>query len=135
MIDLFEEIKRMQKEMDKLFEQFSKQMSMPEFKDAATDIKETENEIIVKIDMPGVKKEDIDLVVTEDSISVKAERKEALEEKKEGFYRKERYYKGFNVFRTLPAKVKPETADAKYEDGVLTIKIQKAEKEKSKSRG
>ncbi len=128
--DLFEDIQKMQKDMEKMFSQISKQIKFPEFKEAATDISETEDKIIIKVDMPGVKKEDIDLAITENSISIKAERKEAVEEKKGDFYRKERMYKGYNVYRTLPAKVKPETADAKYEDGVLTIEIEKSEKEK-----
>lgn len=128
--DLFEDIRRMQKDMEKLFSQVSKQVEFSGFKEAATDISETDDKVIVRIDMPGVKKEDIDLVITEDSISVKAERKEAVEESKEGFYRKERVYKGYNIYRGLPAKVKPETAEAKYENGVLKVEIEKAEKEK-----
>ena len=128
--DVFEEMRRMQKDMEKIFSQMSKQMKTSEFKEPATDIIKTDEKIIVKVDMPGVKKEDIDLAITEDSISIKASRKEIAEEEKEGFYRKERTYRGYNVYRTLPAKVKPETADAKYEDGVLTIEIEKAEKEK-----
>lgn len=128
--DIFEDIQKMQRDIEKMFLQLSKQIKFPEFKEAATDISETEDKIIIKVDMPGVKKENIDLAITQDSISIKAERKEKVEEKKGEFYRKERMYKGFNVYRTLPVKVKPETADAKYEDGVLTIEIEKAEKEK-----
>lgn len=132
--NIFDEMKKMQSQMDKMFEQLSSQITSPDFKEAATDILETENSITLKVDMPGIKKEDIDLVITENSISIKAERKGIVEEKKEGFYRRERNYKGYNIYRTLPAKVKPETADAKYEDGVLTIKLEKEEKEKEKAK-
>lgn len=125
--EMFDELRRMQKEIDKMFARISKTYGL---KEPETDISETEDKIIIRVDMPGVKKEDIDLAVTDESISIKAERKEAIEEEKEGYYRKERTYKGYSVYRTLPKKVKPETAEAKYEDGVLKIEIEKAEKEK-----
>jgi HSP20 family protein len=128
--DIFDEMKRIQKEFDRVFSEFSKQMRTEELREASTDISETEDKVIVKIDMPGVDKDKIDLVVNENSISVKAERKEFKEESDKNFYKKERSYRGFNVYRTLPVKVKPETATAKYEDGVLRIEIEKAEKEK-----
>ena len=132
--NLFDEMKKMQSQIDKTFERLSSQITFPEFKEAATDISETDNSITLKVDMPGVKKEDIDLVITENSISIKAERKGVIEEKKEGFYKRERNYKGYNIYRTLPVKVKAETADAKYEDGVLTVKLEKAEKTKEKAK-
>lgn len=132
--DIFEEMKKMQKEFDKIFSQISKQMETSGIREPATDIAEKDNKIIVKVDMPGVKKEDIELVVNKDSISIKAERKEFAEESKEGFFRRERSYKGYSVYRTLPVEVKPETAEAKYEDGVLTVEIEKAEEKEKKGK-
>jgi len=128
--DVFEEMRKVQKEMEKMFSQMSKQMKISELKEPATDIIEKDGKVIVKVDMPGVNKEDIDLAITKDSISIKANRKEVVEEEKEGVYRKERTYKGYSVYRNLPVEVKPETADAKYENGVLKIEIEKSEKEK-----
>lgn len=132
MVDFFEEFKRMQKDMDKMFEQISKQMPVPEFKDTHVDVTLKDEKVVVKADMPGIKKEDIDLVVTEDGISIKAERKDIAEEKEEGLYKQERKYKGYSIYRSFPVLVLPATAKAEYQSGVLKVKIERAEKKKEK---
>jgi len=130
-LSIFDEIERMRKEFDKYFDQMYKNISSG-LKETAVDIISEDNHLVIKIDMPGVSKEDIDLIVNKDSISVKAERKEAKEEKEKGYYSKERTYKGYSIYRTLPVEVLPDTAEAEYKDGVLTIKVEKAVKEKEK---
>ncbi len=126
--DFFEDMQEMQKRMNKMFRNFS------EIKSTATDVSETEDSIIIKIDMPGVEKKDIDLVLTENSISVKAKRKKDELEEKKGFFKRERSYSDYNVYTTLPAEVLPETADAQYKNGVLKVKVEKAEKSKEKKK-
>ena len=131
-MSLFEEFEKMRKEMDRMFNELSKmKLEIPKTETRA-DISETADSIIVSIDIPGVKKEDIDLNVTEDSIEARAQRRGIKEEKKVGYHSMEKSYAGYHVFHTFPARVKPETSQAAYLDGVLTVKIEKAEAGKKK---
>lgn len=132
--DFFEDMRDMQNQMNKMFKDFSKKAKFSDLKSADTDISETEDFLVIKVDMPGVEKEDIDLVLTEESISVNAKRKQEELEEKEGFFRRERSYKGYNVYTMLPAKIIPETAYADYKNGVLKVKVKKAEKTKEKQK-
>ena len=127
--DPFDEMRSMTKRMNDLFKpDFKGIMKQP-----LVDIKETDKEVIVTADMPGIEKKDIDLDITEDMISIKAEKKHEAEIKKEGFYRQERSYAGFARQFALPAKVIAEKAEAKLKDGVLEITIPKMQiKEKKK---
>lgn len=90
--------------------------------------------MVVKMDMPGVEKEDINIKATKDMLEVSAERKEAEEEGKEDFYRKERRYTGYQRTLSLPEGAKTDQIKAKYEDGVLKIIIPKKKKAKEKQK-
>ncbi|MEM5812777.1 MAG: Hsp20/alpha crystallin family protein [Candidatus Aenigmatarchaeota archaeon] len=97
-------------------------------------IREDENKIIARIPLPGFKKEEIDLRVTENSLSIVAEKKSKKESKKEGelFISSEessvrRSYK-------LPEPIIPEKTKAKLEDGVLTVIMEKASKKEEKEK-
>lgn len=81
------------------------------------------NELIVRVDVPGLKKEDISIELTEESLVLKGERKFEKEEKKEGFYRAERSYGSFYRALPLPEGVKIENAKAVVHDGVLEITV------------
>lgn len=94
------------------------------------DIYETEDEVVVKCQLPGVKPEQVEINVSSNSISLKGERKEESEEKGKEFYRKEISFGSFQRALSLPAKVLPEKAQAKFTDGILTIDLPKAEKGK-----
>lgn len=91
------------------------------------------NEFIVRADVPGLKKEDITVEMTEDSLVIHGERKQEKEEKGEGFYRTERTYGSFYRAVPLPAGVKIENAKATVHDGVLEITMP-APKEETKTR-
>jgi len=81
--------------------------------------------VVVKAELPGVNKEDIDVTIKENSVHLKAERKEEREEKTENVHRVERFYGKIERIIPLPAEVKPEDAKAEYKDGVLEIRIPK----------
>jgi HSP20 family protein len=87
------------------------------------------NELIIRVDVPGLKKEDLTIELTEKAIVLKGERKHEKEEKREGFYRTERVYGSF--FRTLPLPegAKIENAKAIVHDGVLEITVPMAKLE------
>jgi len=80
-----------------------------------------DNMLLVKVDVPGMKKEDITLEVTDEHLILRGERKYEKEEKKEGFFRTERTYGSFFREVPLPEGVKPELAKATMHNGVLEI--------------
>jgi HSP20 family protein len=100
------------------------------------DIRETENELVVKADIPDVKFEDIDVRMENGTLSIKGERhfeKETEENKEEGgWHRVERSYGHFERVFTLPDTVNPDGVKADYKNGTLTITLPKKELAKPK---
>ena len=98
-----------------------------DFKTPATDIYETEEEVITRIEVPEVRKEDIKLEVKNSMLSLKAEHKSEKEDsdEKKGYYRVERSYSGFSRSFLLPAEVDEDKVRAKYKDGVLEVHMPK----------
>lgn len=91
------------------------------------DIMETENELIVKADVPDVKLEDIDLRIESGTLTLRGERKFEKKTEKGGFHRMERSYGSFERVFTLPDTVDPEHVKADYKNGVLTVTLPKKE--------
>jgi HSP20 family protein len=93
----------------------------------AVDILETENELVVKADVPDVRFEDIDVRLENGTLTVRGERK--FEEKKHqgGWHRLERSYGSFERVFQLPETVNPEGVKADYKNGTLTITLPKKE--------
>lgn len=89
------------------------------------DVKETRTEISIKADLPGFKKDEIQVVLDNFSVTIKAYRNEEREEKDEKYYRQERQYGQIERTIPLPDAVVSESSKAKYEDGVLTIILKK----------
>jgi len=99
----------------------------------AVDIVETENELVLKADVPGVELKDIDIQLENGTLTVKGERKFEKEEKGKGFHRMERSYGSFVRYFTLPDTVDADHVKAAYEAGVLTITLPKKEVAKPKA--
>jgi HSP20 family protein len=93
----------------------------------AVDILETENDLIVKADLPGVDLKDVDIRIENGTLSIKGERK--FEEKKDngGYHRIERSYGSFVRYFSLPDTVDPDKVNAAYKEGVLTVTLPKKE--------
>lgn len=131
--DPFEEMKKMRKEIERTFEDFYKKPvfkaeKKPMMREPLTDIMETDDSVVAKIELPGVDKKDIDLKITDNMLGIKAEKKHEEEVKKKGFFRQERSYIGFQRAFTLPAKVYPDKAKAEFKNGILTVEIPKEKK-------
>jgi HSP20 family protein len=92
----------------------------------ACDVYEKGENVVVRCQIPGVKPEEVDIEVREDSVVLKGERKEEKEVKKENYYRRESAYGSFYRTIPLPVAVKTEKASAEFEDGVLKLTIPKA---------
>lgn len=131
--DPFEDLRRVHEEMDRLFGRVSrpllgKNKELAPFKAARTPIsgiKETGKSIIANIELPGIPKENIELNVTEDSIEIKAQKKEEAEVKKKGAYSYQSSASQFYRKLPLPAEVKPDQAQAEFKDGLLKVEIPK----------
>ena len=98
----------------------------------AVDIYETEGDIVVKAEAPGVDKKDISVDINDGVLTVKGERKNTEEVKEENFYRQERVYGKFQRSFQLPEGTDYDKINADFKDGVLTVTIPKAEAKKPK---
>src|SRR5712691_7371526 len=93
----------------------------------SVDIYETENELVLRADLPEVKLEDIEVRVENQTLTLKGERKFEKDESTCGYHRIERNYGTFERSFTVPASVDAERVAAEYKDGVLTVKLPKKE--------
>ncbi len=98
----------------------------------AVDLVDTKDDVIVKVELPGIKKEDVDITLHDDLLTIKGEKKAEKEEKEGSRYYFERRYGSFARTITLPVNVKSDEIKAKFTDGVLEVTLPKAEEEKSK---
>ncbi len=123
--DPFEEIRRFEKEMNNAFSNYyAGNQGKPSRRMPAADMEERENDVVAVFELPGSKKEDINLKVDEETIEVSVETKKKTKTEKSysDFYRK----------TTLPCKIIPEKTKANYHAGVLEVVMPKAEKKKSR---
>jgi HSP20 family protein len=117
---------------------FFEDLALPDFWAAerewlpAFDVSETENEIMVKAELPGMDVKDIDIALTDGLLTIKGERKLEKEDKMENYHRIERQFGSFSRSLNLGSKVKAEGIEAAYKDGILTITLPKAEESKPK---
>jgi HSP20 family protein len=91
----------------------------------AVDIYDDGEKVLVKLEIPGVKQEDVDIRVENQTLSVRGERKFEAEEKEENFQRVERHYGSFYRSFTLPTSVDTENIAATYDAGVLKLELKK----------
>lgn len=98
------------------------------------DVYQTEKDVIVKAEIPGVSKEDLNVYIDENMIRLSGQTKRDEEYKDDNIYRSERYYGSFSRTIPLPVEVKSEKASAEYRDGILKITVPKAEPGKIKGR-
>ena len=100
----------------------------------AVDIRETENALIVKADLPEVNEKDIDIRIENGTLALKGERKfEKDETGKGGYHRIERSYGAFARYFSLPETVDSEHVQAEFKNGVLTVTLPKKEAAKPRT--
>jgi len=98
------------------------------------DVYETDDKVVVKAEIPGVSKEDLNIFVNENLIRISGQTKRENEFTDENAYHSERYYGSFSRTIPLPVEVKSEEAKASYKDGILSITMPKVQPAKSKGR-
>lgn len=98
----------------------------------ALDVHDEKDNFLVHVELPGMKKEDIDISLHDGVLSVSGERKSEREQKEGETFRSERYFGRFQRSVTLPAAVDASKVKASYKDGVLSIDLPKAEEAKPK---
>jgi HSP20 family protein len=94
------------------------------------DLVETEDHLVLKADLPGVSKEDVDIEVKDNVLTVSGERKAEHEEEADGYYRIERAFGRFSRSLTLPQGIDNDAISADFTDGVLEVRIPKPEERK-----
>jgi HSP20 family protein len=134
-LDIDKSIENFRREMGKTFSSFPT-LQMPKMTQTSCDVIDEGSQFRVKMDVPGVKKNEINLNVTDNSLEVSAEHKETSEEKKKNYLRKER--SEISYYRSLPLseKILSDKVVAKLNDGVLDITLPKSkptETQKKKS--
>jgi HSP20 family protein len=99
----------------------------------AVDMYETDQDVVVKSSVPGIKPEDIDITITGDTLTIKGETKAEEKVERANYVRQERRYGAFSRSLTLPTTIVAEQAKAEFENGVLTLTLPKAEEVKPKT--
>ncbi|MBI4634319.1 MAG: Hsp20/alpha crystallin family protein [Deltaproteobacteria bacterium] len=100
----------------------------------SVDVDESEKEVTVRIELPGMEEKDVDLLLTEDSLTIKGEKKKETQTREKEYYRMERTYGAFNRVIPLPDGIDTGQADASFKNGVLTVRIAKTATAKAKGK-
>lgn len=100
----------------------------------AVDVFQRGSELVVRADLPGISKDDVDVEVNEDSLTIRGERRYEREEEREGVYRSERSYGSFVRVVPLPEGTITDSAKASFKDGVLEIVMQAPGREVKRGR-
>jgi len=131
-------LQELRREIDRIWDEFFGRTQFPErwerFEWApAVDVSETEEAIVVRADVPGLEPEDLEISLSGNFLTIKGEKKQEREEKKENFYRMERLYGSFVRSIELPAEVEADKVEATYKNGVLKIVLPKKAEAKGKT--
>ena len=123
-------LQRFADEMDRMFDDFGfgGRWNAPLWRETAAeawapeiDVFHRNNELTIRADLPGLKRDEVSVDITDDAITIHGERKREREEEREGVYRSERSYGSFYRVVPLPEGVMTEQAKANFRDGVLEI--------------
>jgi HSP20 family protein len=111
-------------------------LKMPEFEEITptVDIFEEGHDIVMKAELPGMNKEDIEVNITDDIITLSGEKKKEEKIEKKNYHRLERSYGSFVRSFRLPAEVQTEQVKAQFKDGILEIRVPKTEEAKKKEK-
>ncbi len=126
---------RLHDEMDALFDEFFREFSIEPFEgrharsfSPSIDVAETDKEIKVSVELPGMDDKDVEVNLNRDSLTIRGEKKEEKEDKGKDYYHVERSYGSFSRTIPLPVEIESDKAEAYFKKGVLTVRIPKSAK-------
>jgi HSP20 family protein len=130
------------REMERMLEEFNEEFDYPLWPSMLTspprfpaiDVKEEEKQYVVMADLPGMSRDEVNVMVGNGILDISAKRQRDSEEEKEGYVRKERGYYSFHRRLALPEDAEEEGVDAKLEEGVLKLSIPKKKKEEKETK-
>jgi HSP20 family protein len=132
----FGELSSFRKEMDRLWDRFGGETSLSKtFGDVwspSVDISETKDNFVVKVELPGLETNDVNVSISGDILTIKGQKKTEEEEKDEHFHCVERYSGSFQRVFQLPSGVKADQIEANFDKGVLNVTLPKVEEAKKK---
>lgn len=140
------EMETLRKQMDRLFDEWltsdswmerdSSLSLLPKRENAlwapAIEMHETDNEVVLKAQLPGVKPEDLDIQVTEDAVSIAGEHREEARSEEKGIVRSEFRYGHFQRVIPLPVSIRNHEVKSEFKDGVLTLMLPKSQESRSR---
>jgi len=130
----FRGLEKMRSEMDRLWDSFFEGRPLRRFWEwfPSLDVAETKNDLVVKVELPGMDPKDIDISLTDGLLTIKGEKKQEKEEKEENYHFIERSYGTFTRSIRLPKEVKHDKINASYKNGILKVVLPKSEEAKKK---
>lgn len=135
--DPFDDLASLRESMDKLFEEFftrrPDRARAPVVWQPAIEAFETDGDVIVRAELPGIDPKQVEITVTNDTLTIKGDAKTEQEEKGRNYYRRELRYGSFVRSLALPSGVQGDAAKASYKNGILEIRVPKSERAKPKS--
>ena len=127
--DPYRDVVALQNRMNSLFQDFSRNGENESVTASGfvppVDIYEDEHKLVLKIEIPGMRQEDLDVRMENNTLTVKGERSSQSEGKEENFHRVERRYGSFYRSFTVPNTINPESIKADYDAGVLRVELEK----------
>ncbi len=132
--DPFQEMLNLRRTVDRLFDNAGsdRDWMQPTMWSLAVDMVENKDDIVVKASIPGINPDDLDISYSDDTLTIKGEIKEDKEIKEDQYHMRERRYGTFMRSITLPTKIKGDAIEASYQNGVITLRLPKAEEVKPK---
>ena len=140
----FMDLSRWERDMERMMEDFFGRRTRPwwperwfrtegmELTTPAVDLYEEKDDIVVKAELPGIDKNNIEVNLTDHTLTIKGEKKKEEEVKEENYYRSERSYGSFLRTLELPKDVHADKVKASFKNGILEVRIPKTEEAKAK---
>jgi HSP20 family protein len=133
----FPEMRSLRGRMDRVFDDFFRGPRLVPWESTELafplDVYETDESLVVKAPLPGVRPEDVDISITDDILTIKGETKSEEEVKRENYHRRELRYGSFCRSVPLPTQVEHEKTEAVFEQGILTVTLPKTAEAKPKT--
>ncbi|MGD1996317.1 MAG: Hsp20/alpha crystallin family protein [Anaerolineae bacterium] len=132
----FRELMSLREAMDRLFEESvvrPGRLALVRAEALAVDMYETDDALIVKSAVPGVRPEDLDITISGDTLTIKGETKAEEEVREEDYVRRELRYGSFSRSLSLPLPIVADEAQAEFKEGILTLTLPKAEEIRPRS--